>query len=102
MAQAMTELRQRLTELGDHIEAKIEDVNRKGILHGADREKAANWKLQHLSLRKATAAGKRAPGELTRDLEILRAAFERWFAHVDATAESRITGPAAGKPHPAP
>ena len=68
----------------------------------ADREKAANWKLQHLSLRKATAAGDKAPGELSRDVDILRAAFERWFAHIDKSAEAGVIGRAAGKPSPAP
>lgn len=102
MAQAMTDLRQRLSDLGAHIDAKIDEVHSKGILHGADREKAANWKLQHLSLRKATAAGDKAPGELSRDVDILRAAFERWFAHIDKSAEAGVIGRAAGKPSPAP
>ena len=83
---SIDDLKKRLAELGAHIDAKIEKFHREGALHGAEREAAADWKLQHLRLAGSAGAGERPIGELARDVEILKLAFERWMARIDKHA----------------
>lgn len=80
-------LKAHLAELGARIHAKVDELGRHGIMHGDEREKAADLKLKHLSLKEAHGRGDRPMGELARDVEILKASFERWVARVDKSAE---------------
>jgi hypothetical protein len=77
------QLRKRLEDLGKRIDAKLQNLAEGGVLHGAEREAAADWRLQHLRLDEASKNGGKPRGELQTDIEALELTFDRWLARVD-------------------
>ena len=81
------EFRRRLAELGERINAKVTELDRQGVLHGAERKAAADWKLLHTRYANSVASGGKSLSEVAADIQVLRLTFERWLAHVDKLAD---------------
>lgn len=81
-----------LTALGARIDAKVEEFHKQGVLHGAARQEAAEFQIQHARVSKAalgrhfTVAGA-ISDELAIDAEILKHTFDRWVAQIDRASE---------------
>jgi hypothetical protein len=82
-----SEFRRRLTELGERINARVTELERQGVLHGAERKAAADWKLLHTRYANSAASGGKSLGEIAADIQVLRLTFERWLARVDKAAD---------------
>lgn len=57
-------LRKRLEDLGKRIDAKLQILATGDLLHGAEREAAAEWRLQHLRFAEASKYDAKRRGEL--------------------------------------
>jgi hypothetical protein len=92
MSSDIEQFRKQLAELGAQIDAKVEELHKQGVLHGAAREEAAELQIQHARVSKAasgehfTVAGA-ISDELATDAQILRHSFDRWVAHIDGASE---------------
>jgi hypothetical protein len=84
-------IRSHLNDLGERINARREELQREGILHGKAREEAAELQIKHASaLRKAMdhpSVGEAISDELKSDVQILNHTFERWLARLDKKSE---------------
>jgi hypothetical protein len=92
MPNDIDQFRRELAELGTRIDAKIEELHKQGVLHGAARQQAAELQIQHARVSTAAAAGHitvagAISDELATDAEILRHTFERWVAQIDRASE---------------
>lgn len=87
-ADSTADLRRRLHDLGARIERKLTDLHEQGASHGADREAAANYKLEHVRLAEDASSGRRQHGEIQTDLETLELTVERWLARIDKQARA--------------
>ncbi|HEX6001241.1 MAG TPA: hypothetical protein VFZ16_17880 [Hyphomicrobiaceae bacterium] len=92
MANDIDQFRTKIADLGARIEASINELHKQGVLHGAEREKAADLKIEHARIAKAAASGHLTVAgairdELANDAELLRHAFARWVAKVDRRSE---------------
>ncbi len=87
MASNKQDLRAELDDLGHRIERAIAEFHSQGVLHGAERETAAEIRLRHGELAEATRVGGKKQGELAHDISVLKSTFERWLAHVDQRSE---------------
>jgi hypothetical protein len=84
------QLRKRLEDLVKRIDAKIQNIAEGDLLGGAEREAAAEWRLQHLRVDEASKCNKgKRRGELQTDIEALELTFARWLARLDKKANFR-------------
>ena len=92
MSNDIDQFRKELAELGARINAKIEEFHRQGVLHGAARQEAAEFQIQHARISKKaegdhiTIEGA-ITNELANDVEILKHSFDRWIARIDKSSE---------------
>jgi hypothetical protein len=78
-----------LDELGKRLEAKRRELATQGVLHGAERARAAELEVEHQRLLRLTS--ERAKGSrnaessavLAAEAEALRRSFDHWFAEID-------------------
>ena len=91
MSDDIAEFRQRLAELGGRIDAKVEELRTQGVLHGAARQEAAEFQIEHSRVAKKVGEHIGLAGviadEITADVEILKHSFERSIARVDKGSE---------------
>jgi hypothetical protein len=91
MSADIDEIRGELTSLGVRIDAKIADLHKQGVLHGAARQEAADFQIQHAKMaRRANdhpTVVDAVKDEIATDAEILKHSFERWIAHIDKESE---------------
>ncbi len=87
MAMSEQEARTQLDDLGRPIERAVAEYSYQGLLHGPEREAAAEIRLQHGELAMAARASGKGPGELAHDIAVLKSTFERWLARVDGRSE---------------
>lgn len=83
------QLRKRLEDLVKRIDAKCQNLAEGDLLRGAEREAAAEWRLQHLRADEASNCNGRRRGELQTDIEALELTFARWLARLDKKASFR-------------
>lgn len=86
---ADVQLRKRLEDLGKRINAKFQSLAEGDLLRGAEREAAAEWRLQHLRADDASKCNGKRRGELQTDIEALELTFARWLARLDKKARFR-------------
>jgi hypothetical protein len=91
MSDDITEFRQKLADLGKRIDAKVEEFRTQGVLHGAARQEAAEFQIEHSRVAKKVGEYTGLAGviadEVTTEVEILKHSFERWIARVDKGSE---------------
>ena len=85
MSDEATRLREELAALGARLDAKLAELRQQGLLHGPEREAAADLQIRqaHLLGRAGTVSG-----EIATDVAILKHAFERWLARTDKASEN--------------
>ena len=93
MSVGIEEFRQKLTELGARIDAKVAELRAQGVLHGEARQRAAELQIQHARVVKSANEHRGVGGviadELHTDTEILKHSFDRWVAQIDREAERK-------------
>ncbi len=89
MAMSEQEARTQLDDLGWRIERAVAEYSYQGLLHGPEREAAAEIRLKHGELAMDARAGRKRHGELAHDIAVLKSTFERWLARVDRRSEQR-------------
>ena len=91
MSDDIAEFRQSLADLGKRIDAKVEELRTQGVLHGASRQEAAEFQIEHSRVVNKIGERRSLAGviadEVTTDVEILKHSFERWVARVDKGSE---------------
>lgn len=83
-------IRSHLNDFGARINARREELQREGILHGKPARRPPNYRSSMRVLRKATdhpSVGESISDELRSDVEILNHTFERWLARLDKKSE---------------
>lgn len=86
---ADVQLRKRLEDLVKRIDAKFQSLAEGDLLRGAEREAAAEWRLQNLRADEASKCNGKRRGELRTDVEALELIFARWLARLDKKASFR-------------
>jgi hypothetical protein len=92
MSSDIEQFRKELAELGARIDAKVEELHKQGVLHGAARQEAAEFQIQHAQISRA-ASGRHFTGAgaissaLAIDAETLRHTFDLWVAQIDHASE---------------
>jgi hypothetical protein len=94
MSSDIEQFRKELAELGARIDAKVEELHQQGVLHGAARQQAAEFQIQHARALKAASSDHFTDAgavneKLARDAEILRYMFDLWVAQIDRASERR-------------
>ena len=92
MSDDIAEIRKSLADLGKRIDAKVEEFRTQGVSHGAARQEAAEFQIEHSRVSKKMEGGDASVGsvvadEIATDAEILKHSFERWIARVDKISE---------------
>jgi hypothetical protein len=93
MSKEVERIRKKLKDLGERIDAKIEEFRKQGVLHGAARQAAAELQIQHARVSKLAQGERIGVGgaiveELATDTEILNHSFDRWVAQIDRESEA--------------
>jgi hypothetical protein len=92
MPSDIEQFRRELAALGERIDAKVEELRKQGVLHGAARQEAAELRIRRARVSKAAAknhatVARAISEELAIDVEILRHTFDRWIAQIDRASE---------------
>jgi hypothetical protein len=92
MPQDVEQFRKELADLGTRIAAKVSEFRSQGVMHGAARQEAAEFQMQHARVsREAEAHHGTIRGaisdELANDAAILKLSFDRWVAQLDKSSE---------------
>jgi hypothetical protein len=92
MSNDLDQFRKQLAELGARINGKIDEFHKQGVLHGAERQEAAEFQIEYDRISKnAVGDHTKIEGaiadEFASDAEILKHSFDRWIARIDKSSE---------------